>query len=994
MTTLAEALARTARALRDERDLDVGLDRLLTGPPPAAHAQWLGEVLDTLDERVDSLRVARKELKKLVALTKHLAQIMPFTTEGWPAEHERLAELAERDPPAGLAAWLTDWFAAAGRAHLDALDRLQTAELALPAGSGQLVDRAFMAANGIAQSNWHLVEPMLAAERAGLGVRGHRVALTDAQRLDLDLLAARMAIRCGLTDAAQAALARAATRGDETDLVALRHRLQRTTGAPTVAPGAADVARRLADARAADPANLDVAVELIVAAYSSAPDSGAAGSGGVVADAALDVARSTIEALASLADIDAELALVMTDLPDEIYIAVAERAIAEHDWGLALTMLDKTGDAKLHELNALAAEHRAQAIAGQAGPISERGRALVMAGDYRTQAGQYDRARTDYGRALEIDPQDVEATLGEAEVLRLSSSGGPPAALLAPMRRVAAVVANLRDRGEMTTEHSWGYLIESSAWMEAGRYAGVERDEVLWRSLLAAARGAAHRPDLSSRWQAIADAANPLNMHETALLCAEKSGQVTVDLDPAATLVVARCNAARHDAALATIDEMSSSTLAPTAWISTARAALLLRNGHAKDAFRILQGTEIKPSWFWSRSDFIDALIASGQGAAAVSAAESLLRDLEHLQDDYGALIACAFAANVCGRPRDAQLWAERLRDAGPRALMGGSTALIRAEAALVQGDLDAHVEEIEEAVSCFGRDEASGWTAIERKRLEFLAQRAGVELPDLAALDAKVAERIAALSKLDGTGELMLAAEGHGSGPVMETRMLLLPLLLWAQGDLESARLAMQDAEHESGGDAELARLREHLARPVAEPPTVEQHEVAAESSQARRGLVQRAEVGLQLPPSWFRDLPNPLGEHPLFLRFLPEMRARLGRNGPAVTVGIDERLEPDKYVILIDQEAVVEGRVARDWRYCPTDAVALMPVELSGSFERDPALDLMRIPLREARTANGIAQLLLLPAEEVVARIVGDTATRFADRIGAADLAVLPQT
>jgi tetratricopeptide (TPR) repeat protein len=987
MTTLSEAIVRAAYALRDERNLDVDLESLASNQPEIVRAEWLNAVGKGLEERADSLRLARKEVKRLAALTKHLAQILPFTPEGWPAEHERLLQLATQNPLNGLAAWLSDWFAAAGRARLGALGRLETATIPLPVGSAQLLDRAAMAANGIAEGNWHLVEPMLAAERAGLAVHGHCVALTDRQRRDLDLLVARIAIKNSLTDVAEAALARAEARGASSHLPALRNRLERTSGADDSALRTGDVTRRLADARASDPGNFDVAVELIVAAHSAAPEGEAESSGAVAADAALDVARATVDALTSLADIDDRLALVMTDVPDEIYIAIAERAIAERDLDQAVAMLDMTGGGVLNELKALAVEHRAQVLAAQQRPISERVQALILAGDYRVQARQYDRARADYKRALALDPDDVEATLSQADVLRLSNSGGAPSTLLDTMRGVVEMVTGVRERRGLTTKHSWGYLVESLSWTEAGRYAGSERDEVLWRSLLAATRAAVHRPDLSSRWQAISDAANPLNLDEMALLCAEAGGRVTRDIDPSVSLLVAHSNAGHFVEALAMADEMPDKE---ADWIVALRAYLLLGCGQAEEAFRMLQGAETRLSSYWSRYDFINTLIVLGQGTAAVSAAESLLRDLEHSQDDYEALRACASAANVCGRPHDAEHWAERLQEADPRALMGGAaTALIRAEAALVQDRLDDFLAGMELAVSRFRPSDASEWAEITRKRIQFLAQEAQVSLPDVTAIDNHVAEQLVTLSKLDGPRELMLAAEGYQHGPAVTTRSLLMPLLLWAQGDLEGARHALQEADAQYPGDAEIEQLREHLTHAVEDRPTrgpaAESSGVASESSRADSDHL--AAVGLQLPPSWFSHLPDPLLEAPLFLRFLPEMRARLGRGQLAVNVEIAETLEPDGYVILVDEEAVATGRVSREWRYCPADAVALMPTKLSSCLEYDPALDLMRISELRVTSADAMTHLLLMSAEEVVARIVGDTAMRLADRIWATD-------
>jgi hypothetical protein len=985
---LNDALARTEQALLVERHIDVGLDGLLDETPSADRARWLAQVEETLKERIGALKVARNDLRRLAKLAEHLGEILPFTSEGWPARREQLSALLGEDPSHGLAEWLADWFAAASCARLDALERLEHADLPLPPGADCLVDRAATAAAGLSQRYWHLAEPMLTAGREGLEVHGHLVALSDATLRDLDLLAARMAIESGLDDLADGSLRRAEAHGAQASAAALRVRLLRGDADGEDSQPADTARRRLMEARAAEPGNLDVAAELIHNAHRSSSDGEGDAASGSAVETALDLARAAIGALASLADIDDQLARLMMEIPSEIRIAVAERAIEERAWELALSMLDLPDPAASNELLALGAEHRAQILAAQGQAADEQAAALVAAGQYRAWAQQFDRARADYELALELEPEHVSATLGLADALRLSSAGGPASAVVEPMSRVAELIGVLRDREVLTTSESWGYLVEADAWTEAGRHVGPDRDEILWRALLAATRATVHQPALSSRWQALVDTAGTLNMHEVALLCAQRAILVTHDADPTAAHIQALANAVRPEEARSAI----AASEASDAWIQTVSAFLLLREGNAEEALRVLQAADIHPLWYWARTDMIDALILSGRGASAARAAESLLADLERSRDSWNALAACAYAANVCGRPQEAQSWAGQLSTANVQRLSGNASALVAAEAALLQNDTDDFLTELECAVARAGRGELAAWKEMTRGRLQWLAQQAGVELPNLDRIEAQVAERAALLSETDGIQELLAAAAGHGADSAASAASeLLAPLLEWVRNDADHALAMLPRSDAGGVEDPEVAQLRLQLTSATAtesDPPA--NAEVERQAS-AESPPVQQAEVRLELPPSWFAADENPVQTHPLFLRFLPEMRVRLKHHGPGVMVNTDSQLEPDGYRVLIGGETVRSGSVPQEWRYCRTDAAELLPSAVSESSELDPNLGLLRIPAELAQRADGAAQLLTMPAIEVVTRILGETAERHAERIWQADLATL---
>lgn len=141
-------------------------------------------------------------------------------------------------------------------------------------------------------------------------------------------------------------------------------------------------------------------------------------------------------------------------------------------------------------------------------------------------------------------------------------------------------------------------------------------------------------------------------------------------------------------------------------------------------------------------------------------------------------------------------------------------------------------------------------------------------------------------------------------------------------------------------------------------------------------------AELQLRLPSSWFADYADPVQEHPLFIRYLPELRAKVDWEIPAVRVAAENDLEPDRYQILTDQELLDEGRVQPGARYCSAATLAFLPTDIRSAATSDPDLALYRFPTAAVQELGYVVDLLTLPAIEVVARLVGDVAKHLAER------------
>jgi hypothetical protein len=128
-----------------------------------------------------------------------------------------------------------------------------------------------------------------------------------------------------------------------------------------------------------------------------------------------------------------------------------------------------------------------------------------------------------------------------------------------------------------------------------------------------------------------------------------------------------------------------------------------------------------------------------------------------------------------------------------------------------------------------------------------------------------------------------------------------------------------------------------------------------------------------LELPGSWFAGHEDPVRDHTLFLRYLPELRARVSWRVPPVRVTTDEELEPDGFRITVSGE-IREGRVDPTARYCPTETISLLPTEVGAASKYDDASGLQAIRGNAVSDHDSLTDLLTFPAVELVVRFVGE--------------------
>jgi hypothetical protein len=132
---------------------------------------------------------------------------------------------------------------------------------------------------------------------------------------------------------------------------------------------------------------------------------------------------------------------------------------------------------------------------------------------------------------------------------------------------------------------------------------------------------------------------------------------------------------------------------------------------------------------------------------------------------------------------------------------------------------------------------------------------------------------------------------------------------------------------------------------------------------------------IELALPSSWFdeQQYPNPLTDHPLFTRYIPEVRERTQWPVPAINVRAEKELEPDGYSIRESGRVLEEGYVLPDHRYCARETIELLPPPLAKLAEDAPGLDLVRLPAG-AVLEDELASALTMDAAEVVAHRVAE--------------------
>jgi hypothetical protein len=212
-------------------------------------------------------------------------------------------------------------------------------------------------------------------------------------------------------------------------------------------------------------------------------------------------------------------------------------------------------------------------------------------------------------------------------------------------------------------------------------------------------------------------------------------------------------------------------------------------------------------------------------------------------------------------------------------------------------------------------------------------------------------------------------------------TRTMIVVLFELAQSETKAAARHLEPLLATLPEDREVQLLSEWVeAVEAAVGPASEAQDEPSETAEAEPDFALR----IMLPPSWFEGHENPLDTHPIFLRYIPEVRLRAGWEVPGIQITIDDAMEPDKYALEIQGSIVGEGRVKLDSLYLPVAAIhdLGLPGGAPPGEEIEALLPGLEAVLRGA--VSGLGELLAIPAEELVVRLIGALAEEHAEALG----------
>jgi len=670
---------------------------------------------------------------------------------------------------AGLADWIEEWCKAAAGARADFPER----PVPLPRGSLLLIDRLTITQRALAQRNWNLARPVLRAAAARLRIWDREVP-APGTRAGLFLLLARIDVFLGEDPAADLSAARAQGAG-LADMAVVQAWHARQGGR------LAEAAARLAEARegAVSPA---VLAEIVIQARESS------------AENALSAARDGLAGLASISGISSQLVRLVEPAPPELWLAVADRAAAEHGVQLGTTALDhaERGAGNDYVLAAMIRERRADRLAGSSTDVSARADALAAAGDFRMSAGQPDVAERHYQAALDLRPEDARTAMSLANARAVTVLANPGSDPVTDMADVAARLESLHSGHSADCGSLWSLITLADLRMRlaAEKDSGTDNS---WRAVLAIGQALVLAPDSADWWVRLASALESLSLYRCAAFAAKRAQA----LDPGPqlrdsvvdVLISSAANLGDIQAAQALLPDDAGNS---PAWTKAAAGFILWRLGSRPDAIRLLRRAAMEePRLLWARSGLMQAYLLTGEAELARREARELTTDIGE-QRDRDALSALAWGALISGDVTGAErLGSELSRRENDTTGEGEGLAVVGMAKLLTGRDgLDDLAVSIERARTPRAIDD---WQRIGRPVLEALALEHGVTLPELKRLDDVITSRRATLAAwADPLTELAEAPPGAADAVIVsQARAMLHVLICEAKPDPAGARAA-----------------------------------------------------------------------------------------------------------------------------------------------------------------------------------------------------------
>ncbi len=672
---------------------------------------------------------------------------------------------------------------------------------------------------------------------------------------------------------------------------------------------------------------------------------------------ALDNARALVDELPPVADPEGALDVLILPVPDEIWLAAADRAVRERDFEAARRLADRAGSgagpllaAEAAGLRVRIAKLAGQPAAGVAGLLAAAGLASAVAG--RAQA-----AIQQYTEALALAGDHEDATLGLADALLVEGWGKPLQDAAGQFRRAVELLDASYARHPLQARTSWSLMTYSYLASVLSNQAAAEaRAREIWRAPIAAARAIAFDPSQAQRWVRLAETLIELNCdHAAAVLSGHAARLAPADPVVTRNRIATLTGLGDVDAALALLGRATPD--GGDGWLSAVRAIALkvsARGLPGRAAERLDQALaavnealRLQPQNPWYHLVRADVLLRAGRDDLAGEDFEVLWR--ESRLDQADGLSFATRAAIELRLGSDAVTLSTQALDIATATVGDYGDRFNRGAALILDGDR-AGLPYLEAAAGLAATPFAIDYL---RARLDHLtgalrregiavdltaaAGALGAQAAQVAADDRPPGARIEAELGRASRNEQFPAEVGELATVAAALTRAWCGLALGDPGALDLlGGLAREHPEY-----PELASAAQALA--AAPLPGLDEAGGQPATGQASPAHPAPGEQVLQtyLPGSWFAGLADPL-DHEIIKRFVPDARARLRRRTGAVLPGVNFRddagLERAGFRILLHGSVAAEGRLKHRRWYCPAHLAAALSPELRREIRKAP--------------------------------------------------------
>jgi hypothetical protein len=1017
--TAADLVQYSVRRLGRDATVDPGLLSLLATAQSAEPSDPFTAVQQQLRVRLDDLGHATSEMQNLSRSIRRLRRIYPYTIEGWPVELRRLEGLLATDPDAVSIQWLHHLAVTAGAGRLSALRRLIQDGPLHEAHEG-LRGRMSACLDGLSQRSYPLAAPLL---RACLAMRAdHSLSLSAGTTRRLVLVLARLAIVDDSLEEAQDLLT------DEMEVP----RAARLALRASVAHRRDDKARAralLAEGRAMNARDLDVVTETMRWGDVDV-DRSEAMARAVVQSAPcfFDIEHD----LEPLLDPPAQLWIAVAERASED----ADQTLAERALGRAE---DAARPDERARIRGRASGIRATWLedGARAEELLASGISWLEAGDAQVAFDTFERALR-VPASVMAESLRADLDFRRADCFGVLMSMFPNHYSRSERERALDALLAAQCVDGAVKERPWAYGVECDLRTGIAELAGDDRRTHRWGAIHAAARTVARRLDESRAWATLSDATGAVGRYGLASELTRYSIN-RLRGDPQ-SLAVSLVNDRSYSAALDLLSGQTEPWgLCVTGWLwcrqgRIEEAANLLETTTidpewhwAKDVLvscHVILGDNAEArrlaevyladlpdpvenlTWLFAKAKFflvlghLDEAEQCARGAAEsdlggefnegesafLAAVASFLRDGG--PDATAELAAAAESRSVAGH-KDWQVF-DRPTYVALAEFLGvepdGLAAVDEIAARRIREAQETGAAATLDGLSGAGCDPGlvdgtkrlvRALRALASEDLEVAASEAGGLPPGLsdearAVLDHVESERAAALARrlsralLDGdetaAADLLgsMTADGVGYAGAQLFRDIR-----EENADAGAVAAFLSAMSVDTPWAESLSIIREWLPDAVEDDAAEEPDGPAA------------APLQLGLPASWFEAYSDPVRQHPVFTRYLPEVRARSPWEIPAVSVFPAEDANPGFVILDRAEEVLDSGDLPDHARWCEPSALRGMPVRLKDAAFKTPVGcwipdDAFHLP------EDWVPWLITMdPAEAAVNRL-GDTALR----------------